>query len=125
MTMKGWKSAVIFCVLHSTEVCSKIVPPTTCRPPLPVDWYIARHQGFSGFSQQARYNINVASLELASFVNQTISDIPGIDASSLIVAGPWGKVFEQNLGKLRSNDTSDTRIVNGDSIYRIASVSKV
>ena len=42
-----------------------------------------------------------------------------------MIAGPWGSAFEYNFGKLRSNDSHDMGIVDSDSIYRIARVSKV
>jgi CubicO group peptidase (beta-lactamase class C family) len=48
----------------------------------------------------------------------------GIDAVSVVVGGPWSVVYEHHVGKLRSNDSSDTRTVNGDSIYRIGSITK-
>jgi len=114
---------VIFFLISG--VFSKIFEPTTCRPPLPFEWFISNTQSPPLFSQGLTKAFAAASANLSAIIDETISFVAGVDAISMVVAAPWGIVAEHNVGKLRSNDTFDTRKVDGQSAYRIGSVSKV
>jgi CubicO group peptidase (beta-lactamase class C family) len=104
-------------------VLASVIVPKSCRPALPVDWFIAQAQNLPALSQSLSDNITATSKIFKADIEKGISDgALGVDVLSIVVAGPWGPVFEYNYGKLRSN-AADT--VNGDSIYRIASISKV
>lgn len=100
-----------------------VLEPVTCRPALPVDWFIREARTTPTLSQVLVGDLNAAATNLSSIVDLMLSD--QVDAVSVVVAGPWGHVAEYNVGKLRSNDSSDLRTVDIDSIYRIASISKV
>ena len=106
-------------------VFSKIFERTTCRPPLPFEWFISQTQSPPLFSRSLTKTFAAASANLSVIIDEAISLVAGIDAISMVVAAPWGIVAEHNVGKLRSNDTFDTRKVDGESAYRIGSVSKV
>lgn len=106
-------------------VLAKIFEPTTCRPPLPFEWFISQTQSQPLFSQSLTKAFAAASANLSAAIDEKFSLVAGIDAISMVVAAPWGIVAEHNVGKLRSNDTFDTRKVDGESAYRIGSVSKV
>lgn len=112
-------------VFFISGVFSRIFEPTTCRPPLPFEWFISQTQSEPLFSQSLNKTFAAASTNLSAIIDETFSLVAGIDAISMVVAGPWGIIAEHNVGKLRSNDTFDTRKVNGESAYRIGSVSKV
>ena len=104
-----------------------IVPARSCRPSLPVNWFI--HQGktlsLSSFSPDLQYKFHNATNRTNLAIQTVLDQIPDIDTISIVVAGPWGHVSDHHVGKLRFNETKDTRVVDGDSIYRIASISKV
>lgn len=50
---------------------------------------------------------------------------PDIDSLSAAVVTPTGPVFEQSYGRLKANETVSKRPVSRDSIYRIASITKL
>jgi hypothetical protein len=104
-------------------VSASVNVPKSCRPALPVDWFIAQAQNLPALSQSLTNNITATSKSFTADIENAISSGAfGVDELSVVVAGPWGPVFEYNYGKLRSNASGT---VNGDSIYRIASISKV
>jgi hypothetical protein len=115
---------IVWFILAST-VFSTVLSPKTCRPPLPIDWFISEFQSPPKFSQNITNMATAASAALASFVNKTLAHTSDVDAVSVVVAGPWGVVDEHHIGKLKANDSSDHRTVDGNSIYRVASMSKV
>ena len=102
-----------------------VLKPQSCRPSLPSDWFISQFQELPTFSENLTQFAKAAYFNLTSFINYTVGTVGGVDAVSVVVAGPWGVVAEHNVGKLRANDSADETIVNGNSIYRIASISKV
>jgi hypothetical protein len=108
----------------STSALSAVISPTTCRPPLPIDWFISQAQTLPEFSATLTTAFNTASGSLYKFIDTLFTTELNVDAISTVVAGPWGIVAEHYVGPLRSNDTTDHRIVQGDSSYRIASLSK-
>jgi len=110
--------------LVSTVFTTTILQPKTCRAPLPVEWFISEFQSLPTFSKNITDMTADASETLASVVNATFTNIPGIDAMSVVVAAPWG-VSEYHIGKLKANDSTDSRIVDGNSIYRVGSMTKV
>jgi hypothetical protein len=109
----------------STSVLSAVISPTTCRPPLPIDWFISQAETLPEFSATLTTAFNTASGSLYKLIDTVFTTELNVDAISTVVSGPWGIVAEHYVGPLRSNDTTDHRIVQGDSSYRIASLSKV
>src|ERR1700737_1434394 len=126
MSLEG-RTLTLFFVMWSTfairAMCGTIVAPSACRPPLPVDWFIHQFQRGPHLSETLNNSLANASATLSGIIDSTISGTG--ESMSITVAGPWGLVFEHHVGKLRGNDSSDTRQVDGDSIYRIASITKV
>ena len=110
-------------IVISVVLAATVLEPTTCRPALPVDWFIRKAQNSPCFSEALSHSLQIASANLSAIVDLMPSK--KVDAVSVVVAGPWGRVVEHHVGKLRSNDSCDDRTVDGDSIYRIASISKV
>jgi hypothetical protein len=121
----GVRGIIIVWSVLVSSVLSSILSPKTCRPPLPIDWFISQYQHLPSFSQNLTDRAKAASAALGTYIDIALSHVSDIDAVSVVVAGPWGPVTEHHVGKLKANDSSDHRIVNGDSIYRIASISKV
>ena len=114
----------IICSILVTGVFSGAIIPKSCRPPLPIDWFIRHAQTAPKFSDYLRQNFSEAATLIAAGAQKAINESLA-DALSIVVGAPWGIVAEYHVGSLRSNDTSDERIVNGNSAYRIGSVSKV
>jgi hypothetical protein len=111
------------CSVHSQEFhYPTLIVPRSCRPPLPVDWFINNAQTKPNFSRSVTDGLDAASKAFTTYLN---SQLTGVEVMSVVVAAPWGIVSEFNYGKLRMNDTKETKNVSGDSIYRVASVSKV
>jgi hypothetical protein len=109
--------------VHSQEFhYPTLITPKSCRPPLAIDWFINNAQTKPNFSRSVTDRLNDASKDFTAYLNSQLS---GIEALSVVVAAPWGIVSEFNYGKLRMNDTKDTKNVSGDGLYRVASVSKV
>jgi len=111
----------------SNVISGEVVTAKSCRPSLPVEWFIhnAKTISMECFSQDLQKKFLAASNQTASAINTALTKLTDIDAISVVVAGPWGHVSDHHVGKLRFNDTADHRTVDGDSIYRIASISKV
>jgi hypothetical protein len=109
----------------ATGVLSTLIQPTTCRPPLPIDWFISQAQTLPEFSDALTTAAKTASLSVSKYIDSIFSTEANVDAISVVVSAPWGIVSEHYVGPLRSNDTADPRMVNGESIYRVASLSKV
>ena len=114
----------VMCSVLTTGVLSGVIVPTSCRPPLPIDWFIRHAQTVPHFSDSLQQNFTDAASRVAVGAQVAINNSLA-DALSVVVGAPWGIVAEYHIGSLRSNDTSDERTVNGDSAYRIGSVSKV
>lgn len=117
--------AIVSYFLLSPIFATTILQPKTCRAPLPVEWFISEFQSLPTFSKNITDMTANASETLASVVNATFTNIPGINAMSVVVAAPWGVVSEHHIGKLKANDSTDSRIVDGNSIYRVGSMTKV
>lgn len=111
----------------SNVISGTLVTSKSCRPSLPVEWFIhnAKSISMGCFSQDLQNKFLAASNETAAAINTVLTKLTDIDTISVVVAGPWGHVSDHHVGKLRFNDTADHRTVDGDSIYRIASISKV
>jgi hypothetical protein len=109
--------------VHSQEFeYPTLITPKSCRSPLAIDWFINNAQIKPNFSKSVTDGLSAASSNLTAYLT---SQLTGIDELSVVVNAPWGTISEFNYGKLRMNDTKDTRNVSGDSVYRVASVSKV
>lgn len=109
----------------SVAFSGSIVPPGACRPPLPVDWFINQAQSLPHFSDFLNTSFKNASSTLSYIIDSAMSTSRNIEAVSVVVGGPWGIVYEHHSGRLRSNDSSDKRLVDTNSIYRIGSITKV
>jgi hypothetical protein len=123
--MKEVQLVIAILGVLATGVLSTLIPPTTCRPPLPIDWFISQAQTLPDFSDSLTTAAKNASVSLSKYIDSIFSTEANIDAISVVVSGPWGIVTEHYVGPLRSNDTADPRMVNGESSYRVASLSKV
>jgi len=112
-------------VFISSATSASLKTPTSCRPALPVDWFLAQAKSPSSFSQSLNNSIATSSANFTAFIKQGISSgTAGISALSVVVAAPWGPIFTYNYGKVRQNDTSSAAEVDGDSIYRLGTMSK-
>lgn len=111
----------LWSVIISSATSASLKTATSCRPALPVDWFISRAKSPSSLSQFVNNSIATASANFTTFIER---EIPGTTALSVIVAAPWGPIFTYNYGKLRQNDTSNPATVDGDSIYRLGTMSK-
>jgi hypothetical protein len=109
----------------SIVMSGSIVPARTCHPSLPIDWFIRNAQSMPPFSEFWNSSLASASAKLSAIIDSNRFYSSGMEAVSVVVSAPWGIVYEHHVGKLRNNDSSDHRIVNGDSIYRIGSITKV
>src|SRR5271170_7160201 len=96
--------------------------PLSCRAPLPIEWFINNAQTASTLSPSVSRTLTVASKNLSSYIQ---SQLPVGDTASVIIGTPWGPISEINFGKLRSNTTGDNQTVNSQSLYRVASTTKV
>lgn len=67
-------------------------------------------------------SLAVASKNLSSYI-ESIFTVG--DAISVVVGTPWGPISELNLGNLQSNTSVNNQIVNSQSLYRVASTTKV
>jgi hypothetical protein len=102
-----------------------IIQPKSCRPPLPVAWFINHSQSIPHLSESFHKRLDNASASLSAIIDSTLSRDGNLDSVSIVVGAPWGTIFKHHGGKLRANDTSDTRTVNSDSMFRIGSITKV
>jgi hypothetical protein len=96
--------------------------PSSCRAPLPIEWFINNTQTASALSVWASSSLATASKNLSSYIQ---SQLMVGDTASVIIGTPWGPISEMNFGKLRSNTTGDNQTVNSQSLYRVASTTKV
>lgn len=65
-----------------------------------------------------------SSRKLHAFISERVSH-PDIDSLSIAIVTPAGTLFEQSYGVLRANETASKRPVSRNSIYRIASITKM
>ena len=110
----------------SNTISAKIITARSCRPSLPVDWFVHESQSLSlsSFSPALQLKFQNATNLSAQSLPNALKE-PGLNAITVAVAGPWGTVFEGSVGTLRFNDSNYPGKLDGDSIYRIASISKV
>src|SRR5208282_5504420 len=112
----------IAALVQSQAGLPTINTPLSCRAPLPIEWFINNTQNASVLSPWATSTLAAASKNLSSYIQSQLS--VG-DAVSVLIGSPWGTVSEMNFGKIRSNTTADNRTVNSQSLYRVASTTKV
>lgn len=91
-----------------------------CRPPLP-DLLFKGELDLS-HSEAVKSAIKDVNAEFSSFFEKG-----GIDSISLAVVTPFGSIYESFWGTLRANESKgiSQETVNRDTIYRLASISKV
>lgn len=91
-----------------------------CRPPLP-NLILETEPDVSNYNAINKA-IRDVDAELSSFF-----DKGGIDSISVAVVTPIGSIYEGFWGTLRANETESMvqESVNRDTIYRLASISKV
>lgn len=65
-----------------------------------------------------------SSKKLHAFLSERTSHLD-IDSLSIAIVTPSGTVYEQSYGILKANETISPRPVTRDSIYRIASITKM
>jgi hypothetical protein len=120
---------VLFLAQTLISLCAGVkIITNRCDPPLPMPWFLSHAQSLSlsSFSQGLQETFRVAGEKFSRSTEEILNGAgQKISAASVAVAGPWGHVLDYNTGKLRSNDSKDSRTVDGNSIYRIASMSKV
>jgi len=102
----------------SNTISAKIITARTCRPSLPVDWFVHESQSLSlsSFSPALQLKFQNATNLSAQSLPSALKE-PGLNAITV--------VFEGSVGTLRFNDSNYPGKLDGDSIYRIASISKV
>jgi hypothetical protein len=116
----------LWSILFGSQVLeAAFISVETCRPPLPYEWFINVTQTPPQFSVELMESAAGAAANLSLLINETLSTTGDIDSVSLVVGAPWGILTEHHVGNLKFNETSDDTAVNGSSIYRIASLSKV
>jgi len=96
--------------------------PLSCRAPLPIEWFINNTQSASNLSSSLTGSLDAASKNLSSYIESIFTTG---DAISVIIGTPWGPISELNFGNLRSNTTGNNQTVNSQSLYRVASTTKV
>jgi len=96
--------------------------PFSCRAPLPIDWFVNNTRSASGLPSSVTSSISGASKNLSSYI-ESIFTVG--DTISVLVGTPWGPISELNFGNLRSNTTGDNQTVTSQSLYRVASTTKV
>jgi hypothetical protein len=117
---------LLWTFLIQSVLAGEILTLKSCRPPLPIDWFINHFQSIPPHLSDSFYkNLDNATASLSAIINSTVVGYGNVDSVSLIVGTPWGEIFDHHVGKLRANDTSDTRTVNSDSMFRIGSITKV
>src|SRR5579859_7681015 len=109
----------------SNVLSGTLLVPTSCRPPLPINWFINTFQSQPSFSADLTAKFANASASLSAIIGSTLSQLNNTESVSVMVGSPWGTVYEHNNGKLRRNDTDDERMVDHTSMYRIGSITKV
>src|SRR5271154_5966350 len=116
----------LWSVIATIAYCQGGLPtintPLSCRAPLPIEWFINNTQTASALSLWASSSLATASKNLSSYIQ---SQLMAGDTASVIIGTPWGPISEMNFGKLRSNTTGDNQTVNSQSLYRVASTTKV
>lgn len=65
-----------------------------------------------------------SSKKLDAFLSERASH-PDIDSLSIAVVTPYGTIFERGYGVLKANETVSQKPVSRNSIYRIASITKM
>jgi CubicO group peptidase (beta-lactamase class C family) len=65
-----------------------------------------------------------SSKKLDAFLSKRVSH-PDIDSLSIAVVTPYGMIFERGYGVLKANETVSQKPVSRNSIYRIASITKM
>ena len=116
---------LLWTLLIQGVMSGTIIKPKSCRPPLPVDWFINHSQSIPHLSESFHKRLDNASASLSAIIDSTLSRDGNFDSVSIVVGAPWGTIFEHHVGKLRANDSSDTRTVDSDSMFRIGSITKV
>ncbi|KAF7311060.1 Beta-lactamase domain-containing protein [Mycena chlorophos] len=92
--------------------------PKACSPPLPTLLT-------SKPPTLANPHIKTAAASLHALFAER-ANAPDIDSLSVAVVTPSALLFQGNYGVLRANETIESRgVVTGDSIYRIASITKM
>jgi len=114
--------SAIAAVVRSQGGLPTINTPLSCRAPLPIEWFINNTQSVSKLSSSTTVSLAAASKNLSSYIESIFT---AGDALSLIVGTPWGSISELNFGNVRSNTTSNNQTVNSQSLYRVASTTKV
>jgi len=109
-------------IAHCQGGLPTINTPLSCRAPLPIEWFINNTHTASALSPWASGTLAAASKNLSSYIE---SQLMVGDTASVIIGTPWGSISEMNFGKLRSNTTGDNQTVNSQSLYRVASTTKV
>ncbi|KAJ7039367.1 beta-lactamase/transpeptidase-like protein [Mycena alexandri] len=89
----------------------------SCRPFLPTLFDQSPPQADNPLLQ-------AASLRAAQFLESRFSK-KDIDSLSVAVVSSDGVLFEGNYGVMRGNESESSPVTNSDSMYRIASVSKL
>ncbi|KXN88763.1 Beta-lactamase-like protein 4 [Leucoagaricus sp. SymC.cos] len=74
--------------------------------------------------QQDEGSLAESSRKLHTFLSERTSH-SDIDSLSIAIVTPTGTLFEQSYGVLKANETDSDRPVSRDSIYRIASITKM
>jgi hypothetical protein len=126
MSRKLFVDIILVCLLANL-ISAKVIPARSCRPSLPVQWFVHQSQelSLSNFSPELQLKFNNLTNLSHAGVQQILQEQPDLNALSVVVAGPWGHVLDAHGGTLRVNDSHYPGVLNGDSIYRIASISKV
>lgn len=96
--------------------------PLSCRAPLPIEWFINNMQSGSNLPSSTNTSLAAASKNLSSYVESLFTTG---DTISVVVGTPWGPISELNFGNLRSNATGYNQTVTSQSLYRVASTTKV
>jgi hypothetical protein len=96
--------------------------PLSCRAPLPIEWFMNNTQSASNLPSSITGSLAAASKSLSSYIESIFTTS---DAISVIVGTPWGPISELNFGNLRNNTTGNNQTVNSQSLYRVASTTKV
>jgi CubicO group peptidase (beta-lactamase class C family) len=92
-------------------------PEPVCKAPLP---NLLAHYPVPADSLPLRR----AHDSLDAFFTKRASH-PDIDSISVAIVTPFGNIFEKGYGILHANGSESSQPVNRDSIYRIASITKM
>jgi hypothetical protein len=114
--------SVIATVARAQGGLPTINTPLSCRAPLPIEWFINNMQSGSKLPPSTKSSLAAASKTLSSYIESLFTTG---DTISVVVGAPWGPILELNLGNLRNNATDYSQTVNSQSLYRVASTTKV